>query len=102
MFNVLIDARWIRSNQRGIGNFTSELISAISLIKNDNFNYVIASNATTINYFKKEYGNKFQYKTIPNLPDPIIDFFYFEILNILYKFDVIHFTGNSGFIFFKQ
>ncbi len=102
MIKVLIDARWIRSNRRGIGNFTSELIEAISKDKSEHINYVLASNSATINYFKNLYGNKFEYITTPRLPDPILDFFYFGVLNLFSRFNVIHFTGNSGLILFKK
>ena len=102
MIKVLIDARWIRSGQRGIGNFTSDLISAISLTKCDNLKYVIAANENTISNLKILYGSRFEYIKIPNLSEPILDFFYFSILNIIHRYNVIHFTGNSGFIFFKN
>ena len=102
MIKVLIDARWIRSGQRGIGNFTSDLISAISLTKYENLKYVIAANENTISNLKILYGSRFEYIKIPNLSEPILDFFYFSILNIIHRYNVIHFTGNSGFIFFKN
>jgi len=102
MINVLIDARWIREGQRGVGNFTSDLISAISLTKSENLKYVIAANETTISNLKILYGSRFEYIKIPNLPDPIIDIFFFSYINIKYRFDLMHFTGNSGMLLIRR
>jgi glycosyltransferase involved in cell wall biosynthesis len=99
---ILIDGRWICPTQRGIGNFTNNLIS--HLAENDlrDIRITITSNYKSIKELKKVYNNKFEYLLLPGFPDPILDLFYFNILNLVFKFHVVHFTGNSGLIYFKK
>ena len=98
----MIDARWIHPGQRGIGNFTSNLISSLAVQENTDIRITISSNYDSIKQLKNIFKNKFDYLILPRFPDPILDLFYFNVLNFFYKFDVVHYTGNSGVIFFKK
>uniref|UniRef100_UPI0040485BA9 glycosyltransferase family 4 protein n=1 Tax=Algoriphagus sp. TaxID=1872435 RepID=UPI0040485BA9 len=102
MIRVLIDARWLRNEKRGIGNFTDSLLEGLSKVSNTDIEITIAipnSNFSTLNK-NKSFSCKFF--LIPNLPDPIIDFFYFSYINYKYSFDVVHFTGNSGLLLIRK
>jgi glycosyltransferase involved in cell wall biosynthesis len=99
---VLIDARWIHPGQRGIGNFTSNLISSLAVHENSDIRITISSNNNSIKELKNIFKTKFDYLILPRFSDPILDFIYFNALNLIYKFNVVHFTGNSGVIFFKK
>jgi glycosyltransferase involved in cell wall biosynthesis len=49
-----------------------------------------------IDVFKPELGARFKVVSLPDLPDPIVDFFYFPYYLFFNNVDVLHLTGNSG------
>jgi len=102
MFRILIDARWIRTGKRGIGNFTDALIDNLSFIKNENTEITIAVPRNTAKVLQDRFKDSFRYLLLPSIPDPFLDIFYFSFIQFIYNFNVVHFTGNSGLILFKR
>ena len=102
MTRVLIDARWLRWGKRGIGNFTESLLEGLSKLSTSEINITIAIPQSNAVHLTEKFSGFFKFILIPNLPDPIIDIFYFSYINIKNSFDVIHFTGNSGLLLIRR
>jgi len=98
MIRVLIDARWLRRGKRGIGNFTESLLEGLSKLSNPQIDITVAIPQSNAVHLTEKFSDSFKFILIPNLPDPITDVFYFSYINIKYRFDLIHFTGNSGLL----
>ena len=102
MKKLLIDSRWLASSPRGIGVFNDGLLQGLKELS-DQWMGVRITIALQYRFKKlafEKYGDCFNYIFLPKLPDPIIDFLIFPILQFFWKFDVIHFTGNTGAIYF--
>lgn len=97
---ILIDGRWLRTGKRGIGVFTHSMLASFSKLVCDDVCLTVALPASSIADFKFEFGNTFTVIALPEIPDPFLDFFFFSFIS--YKFDLIHFTGNTGMILGKS
>lgn len=102
MIRVLIDARWLRRGKRGIGNFTESLLDWLLKLSNPDLDITIAIPQLYAVQLTKKFSVSFKVILIPNLPDPIIDIFFFSYINIKYRFDLMHFTGNSGMLLIRR
>jgi glycosyltransferase involved in cell wall biosynthesis len=103
MSKILIDARWLRPSLRGIGVFVRNLL--IEIHKNadfKDFDVYIAAPKEAIIELKAMGMSQFKYIPIPKLADPLLDFIYFNLLNFKHHFNLVHFTGNSGFLVSKN
>ena len=93
---ILIDGRWLRSGKRGIGVFTHALLVSLTQISCDDLHVTVALPASSIADFQCEFGDVFTVISLPEIPDPLLDFFYFSLIS--YKFNLVHFTGNTGML----
>lgn len=103
MPKILIDARWLQPSLRGIGVFVINLL--IEIHKNINFNdldvYIAAPKEAIID-LKAMGMSRFKYIPLPKLAHPLLDFVYFNFLNFKHRFNLVHFTGNAGFLVSKN
>lgn len=102
MNKILIDCRWLDLTPRGIGVFNLGLLDGIKkiLVPSDEFKITLLVTKDFKEHALIRYGNFFEYIDTPRFPDPIYDLFVFQILQNIYKFDLIHLTGNTGPVFF--
>lgn len=99
MRKILIDARWLTNSVRGIGVFTKNLIQALIKINHAEFEFHLAVRKKYLSSLSSELPNNFRVVQIPDwYPDPILDLLFFNFLAWKVSADVVHFTGNTGFI----
>jgi len=97
--NVLIDARWLTNSVRGIGVFTKNLIQALIENNQREFKFHLAVRKNHASSLLSELPTNFRIVQIPDwCPDPILDLVFFNFLAKKVSADVVHFTGNTGFI----
>lgn len=95
---LLIDGRWLRTGRRGIGVFTYSMLAALSKTVCDKMSVTVAIPSSKVAAFEGEFGNVFSIISLPDLPDPLLDLFYFSFYLVRNKFDLVHFTGNTGML----
>lgn len=99
MKNVLIDARWLTNSDRGIGVFTKRLIQALIENNQEEFEFHLAVRKKYASSLFSELPTNFRIVQIPDwCPDPILDLVFFNFLTKRVSADLVHFTGNTGFI----
>lgn len=102
MKKILIDARWLTNSVRGIGVFTRNLIYALIENSYEEVEFYLAVRKKFVPSLSCELPVNFHIVPIPDwCPDPILDLVFFNYLAKKVSADVVHFTGNTGFIFKK-
>lgn len=84
---------------RGIGVFTANLIYALIENNHDKFEFHLAVRKKFVSLLANKLPKNFHVVQLPDwCPDPILDFVVFNYLAKKLSADVVHFTGNTGFI----
>ena len=99
MKRILIDCRWLSQNPRGIGIFNYGLIDGLKNISKEWCFDLEITLLVPYSFYKEasvNFGTLFKIIWIPRVNDPILDFLTIPFLQLFYKFDLIHFTGNTG------
>jgi glycosyltransferase involved in cell wall biosynthesis len=96
--NIFIDMRHLGEVRRGLGVFCFNLLNVIK--SNVDLKYTIGVKENNHQYVKSLLDNisNIEIKTIPNFEDPFLDFLFYPIYFSIRKFDLVHFTSNSGFV----
>ncbi len=101
MKKILIDCRWLDKHPRGIGVFNEGLLHGLHstpLLK-EGLRFTILAPISYKRIAKNKYGNIFDYIFTARFPDPIYDFIVIPLLQFIFRFDLIHLTGNTGPIY---
>ncbi|MCQ8897802.1 glycosyltransferase family 4 protein [Limnobacter humi] len=99
MKKILIDARWLTNSMRGIGVFTKNLIYALIENDHDKFEFHLAVRKKFVSLLANKLPKNFYVVQLPDwCPDPILDLVVFNYLTKKLSADVVHFTGNTGFV----
>lgn len=84
---------------RGIGVFTKNLIYALMENSHEKFEFYLAMRSKYVSSFSSMLPSNFHIVQIPDwYPDPLLDLLFFNYLTKKVSADVVHFTGNTGFI----
>ena len=78
--------------------FVYSMLSSLAPQIPKEFSITVALPRKTIPEFQTEFGDVFHILPLPNIPDPLLDFFYFSAIAIFNKFNLVHFTGNTGLV----
>lgn len=96
---ILIDARWLTNKVRGIGVFTKNLIYALIENNHEKIEFYLAMRSKYVSSLSSMLPSNFHIVQIPDwYPDPLLDILFFNYLAKKVSADVVHFTGNTGFI----
>lgn len=99
MKKILIDARWLTNSVRGIGVFTKNLVHALMQSNHEKLEFHLAVRKKYVSSLSGTLPGNFHIVLIPDwCPDPLLDLLFFNYLAKRVSADVVHFTGNTGFI----